>query len=49
MHDVAGYAVLGLTVAGLLCLLPVLNLKLTPGDVAAVARLRRETRVSDGG
>jgi exosortase len=28
VHDVAGYAVLGLTVVGLLCLLPVLNLKL---------------------
>lgn len=28
VHDVAGYAVLGLTVIGLLCLLPVLNLKL---------------------
>jgi exosortase/archaeosortase family protein len=29
VHDVAGYAVLGLTVAGLLCLLPIFNLKLT--------------------
>lgn len=28
VHDVAGYAVLGLTVTGLLCLLPLLNLKL---------------------
>lgn len=28
VHDVAGYAVLGLTVAGLLCLLPLLNLRL---------------------
>jgi exosortase len=28
VHDVAGYAVLGLTVVGLLCLLPILNLKL---------------------
>jgi exosortase len=28
VHDVAGYAVLGLTVAGLLCLLPLLNLQL---------------------
>ncbi len=27
VHDVAGYAVLGLTVAGLLCLLPLFNLK----------------------
>ena len=29
VHDIAGYAVLGLTVAGLLCLLPIFNLKLT--------------------
>jgi exosortase/archaeosortase family protein len=28
VHDVAGYAVLGLTVIGLLCLLPLLNLRL---------------------
>jgi len=28
VHDVAGYAVLGLTVVGLLCLLPLFNLKL---------------------
>lgn len=28
VHDIAGYAVLGLTVVGLLCLLPILNLKL---------------------
>ncbi len=27
VHDVAGYAVLGLTVVGLLCLLPIFNLK----------------------
>jgi len=32
VHDVAGYAVLGLTVVGLLCLLPVFNLKLTLGE-----------------
>lgn len=31
VHDVAGYAVLGLTVVGLLCLLPVLNFKLATG------------------
>ena len=31
VHDVAGYAVLGLTVAGLLCLLPLFNLKLAVG------------------
>jgi exosortase/archaeosortase family protein len=30
VHDIAGYAVLGLTVVGLLCLLPVFNLKLVP-------------------
>ena len=29
VHDIAGYAVLGLTVAGLLCLLPLLNLKIS--------------------
>lgn len=32
VHDAAGYAVLGLTVVGLLCLLPVFNLKITFGD-----------------
>jgi len=32
VHDAAGYAVLGLTVAGLLCLLPILNLSLTLGN-----------------
>jgi exosortase/archaeosortase family protein len=31
VHDVAGYAVLGLTVVGLLCLLPLLNLKISFG------------------
>ncbi|MCX6954218.1 MAG: exosortase/archaeosortase family protein, partial [Verrucomicrobia bacterium] len=31
VHDVAGYAVLGLTVAGLLCLLPLLNLRFMAG------------------
>jgi exosortase len=34
VHDVAGYAVLGVTVAGLLCLLPILNLQLAPPDPA---------------
>jgi exosortase len=29
VHDLAGYAVLGLTVAGLLCLLPIFNLKVS--------------------
>ncbi|MBM3855092.1 MAG: exosortase/archaeosortase family protein, partial [Verrucomicrobia bacterium] len=28
VHDIAGYAVLGVTVLGLLCLLPILNLRL---------------------
>jgi exosortase len=32
VHDTAGYAVLGLTVAGLLCLLPLFNLRITFGD-----------------
>ena len=32
VHDVAGYAVLGLTVVGLLCLLPLFNLKITFSD-----------------
>jgi exosortase len=31
VHDVAGYAVLGLTVVGLLCLLPLLNLRFSVG------------------
>jgi exosortase/archaeosortase family protein len=34
VHDVAGYAVLGLTVAGLLCLLPLLNLQLAGPEPA---------------
>ncbi len=32
VHDAAGYSVLGLTVAGLLCLLPLFNLKITFSD-----------------
>lgn len=32
VHDAAGYAVLGLTVIGLLCLLPIFNLKISFGD-----------------
>lgn len=36
VHDVAGYAVLGLTVVGLLCLLPLFNLKIaTETDLTA--------------
>jgi exosortase/archaeosortase family protein len=31
VHDVAGYAVLGFTVVGLLCLLPLLNLTISFG------------------
>jgi len=34
VHDIAGYAVLGLTVVGLLCLLPLLNLTFVSGDDA---------------
>ncbi|MES2693668.1 MAG: exosortase/archaeosortase family protein [Verrucomicrobiota bacterium] len=34
VHDVAGYAVLGMTVIGLLCLLPLLNLKLADSEEA---------------
>lgn len=37
VHDVAGYAVLGLTVVGLLCLLPLLNLKLATDEPDAPA------------
>ena len=43
MHDLAGYAVLGLTVAGQLCLLPMLNLKLKSGKPSAVGSLGRGT------
>jgi len=32
VHDVAGYAVLGLTVVALLCLLPLFNLQLAPRE-----------------
>lgn len=32
VHDIAGYAVLGLTVVGLLCLLPLFNLKFVSAD-----------------
>jgi exosortase len=32
VHDAAGYAVLGLTVVGLLCLIPIFSLKITFGD-----------------
>jgi exosortase/archaeosortase family protein len=35
VHDIAGYAVLGLTVAGLLCLLPIITLKTGNSDAAA--------------
>jgi exosortase/archaeosortase family protein len=37
VHDVAGYAVLALTVAGLLCLLPLLNLRFGEPEPAAAA------------
>ena len=34
VHDIAGYGILGLTVIGLLCLLPLLNLKISFGHGA---------------
>lgn len=37
VHDVAGYAVLGLTVVGLLCLLPLFNLRLASEEDLATA------------
>ncbi len=37
VHDFAGYAVLGLTVVGLLCLLPLLNLRISFGRHDAAA------------
>lgn len=37
VHDAAGYAVLGLTVLGLLCLLPILNLKIATSPARAEA------------
>lgn len=37
VHDIAGYAVLGLTVAGLLCLLPLLNLRFETSEPEAPA------------
>jgi len=37
VHDTAGYAVLGLTVVGLLCLLPLFNLNITFSDDAEAA------------
>lgn len=40
VHDVAGYAVLGLTVVGLLCLLPLLNLQLSVGASPGSAEAR---------
>ncbi len=42
VHDVAGYAVLGLTVIGLLCLLPLFNLKLAT-DLADTSEEPSET------
>ena len=50
VHDVAGYAVLGLTVAGLLCLLPIINLKVGDGGSGAGAGAgagRRETELGE--
>ena len=49
VHDAAGYAVLGLTVVGLLGLLPLLNLRLSApratGEASAGIKVRVETRV----
>ena len=45
VHDAAGYAVLGLTVVGLLCLLPLFNLKFTFSE-PELAR-EEETPASD--
>eukprot|EP01031_Cornospumella_fuschlensis_P000633 gene633-804_t len=51
VHDVAGYAVLGLTVVGLLCLLPLLNLRLSVGAPLAPVTFGefREIGGGDGG
>jgi exosortase/archaeosortase family protein len=38
VHDAAGYAVLGLTVAGLLCLLPIFNLNFTVIETSRAAK-----------
>ena len=38
VHDAAGYGVLGLTVVGLLCLLPIFNLKLALGEGSAATK-----------
>ncbi len=38
VHDAAGYAVLGLTVVGLLCLLPLFNLKIDVGPSGGTAQ-----------
>ena len=43
VHEIAGYAVLGLTVAGLLCLLPIINFRLSK-DGAEGARTGGEVR-----
>lgn len=46
VHDAAGYAVLGLTVIGLLCLLPLFNLKITFSDDAEAAEARTPPEAS---
>ncbi|MBC7367177.1 MAG: exosortase/archaeosortase family protein [Undibacterium sp.] len=44
VHDVAGYAVLGLTVAGLLCVLPIITLKVgSAASDGAVAQTKSES------
>ncbi len=49
VHDVAGYAVLGVTVAGLLLLLPLLNLRLAAaGDLASAPEAEDGRNSGDG-
>lgn len=38
MHDIAGYAVLGLTFGGLVGLVWLFNLRLAPGETRAVTK-----------
>jgi exosortase/archaeosortase family protein len=49
VHDVAGYAVLGLTVVGLLCLLPLFNLTFVSGgdDLPAEANTNAQQSAAD--
>jgi exosortase len=47
VHDAAGYAVIGLTFAGLMCLLPLFNMRISFGAPAAAAP--RRATPPDGG